>query len=173
MRGVLKMVVAVLVLGGVACSEAPAPRECLAGEPRAFFSEADAGVYFHEFKAAGQSSFESVGFTNSEPLNIQQIGCDTLVQTFEVDVDNSVDTWSALKAVVEQRFTAYSQIDRRLLPLQQYARVMQAVPDDFPVGAPANLAPGLTLRFFKVPTPENTRWQIRFEQDLTQVQGGQ
>jgi hypothetical protein len=47
---------------------------------------------------------------------------------------------------------------------------LEIIPENFPVAQPANLAPGLTVRFFKLPTADGTTWQVVYEQDLTAVQ---
>jgi len=125
-----------------------------------------------DFKRDGQSSYEEVVFRNGDGLAISQVGCDTVIQTFEMPTDRSLQSFPAFKRLASERFRAYAQIDPRLYPFGQYARVLEAVPDAFPLGAPANLAPGLTVRAFRVPTINGTTWQVRYEQDLTMVEGG-
>ena len=148
-------------------------RVCLGGEPRPFFRHEDQGVERHRFTANGQSSQETIVFAGGEMLTVSQVGCDTIIQTFEMLVDDAVDNWPFFKATVIERFQRYGRIDARLYPFDHYASFLEAIPEDFPIGAPANLAPGLTVRFFKVPTLEGTTWQVRYEQDLTQVSRGQ
>ena len=163
-----------LLLVLVACG-APdrSQRVCINGEPTAFFREGDSTVLRVQFSRSGQSSQEDIEFSNGPVLRINQVGCDTVIQTFELPTTRDVQSFPAFKRVALERFRAYAQIDPRLYPFGQYARVLEAVPDEFPVGAPANLAPGLIVRAFRVPTTNGTTWQVRYEQDLTQVENPQ
>ena len=157
-----------------ACGGSQAPeRACLNGQPEAFFRAADSSVAQVNFDRSGQSSREDVLFADGQSLSISQVGCDTVIQTFELPTGREVESFPTFKRLAAERFRGYAQIDPRLYPFGQYARVLEAVPDEFPIGAPANLAPGLTVRAFRVPTTNGTTWQVRYEQDLTQVQRAQ
>ena len=150
-------------------SEKKEARICLAGEPRPIFKTGDNGVHEHKFFPEGQFSQEFVRFKTGELLSIIQTGCDTLVQTFELQVPDSVQTWPSFRRLALERFLRYGNLDPRHFAFGQYAKALEVLPPDFPIAQPANLAPGLTVRFFKLPTPEGTTWQVVYEQDLTQI----
>ena len=145
---------------------------CLSGDPRPFFRKEDKGVSEHAFNVSGRQSTEHIRFDDGQVLDILQDGCDIFNQTFELTVAPEVDSWPKIRAVAVEQFSKYAQIDRRLFAFDQYAKILEAIPENFPVGAPANMAPGLTIRFFKLPTPVGNQWQIRYEQDLAAASGG-
>jgi len=155
--------------GGEQGEAAKEPRNCLAGEPRAIFKTGDNGVYEHNFIPEGQLSQEFIRFTTGELLTIIQTGCDTLIQTFEIPVPDSVQTWPSFRRLALKRFNRYGNLDPRHYAFGQYAKALEVLPLDFPIARPANLAPGLTVRFFKIPSNGGTTWQVVYEQDLTQV----
>ncbi len=155
--------------GGSESAQAEEDRICLAGEPRPIFKTGDNGVYEHKFLPEGQYSQEFVRFETGELLSIIQAGCDTLIQTFELPVPDSVQSWPSFRRLALERFMRYGNLDPRHFAFGQYARALEVLPPNFPIAQPANLAPGLTVRFFKLPTPEGTTWQVVYEQDLTQI----
>jgi len=144
-------------------------RICLAGEPRPIFKPDDNGVHEHNFLPNGQFSQEHVRFKTGELLSIMQKGCDTLIQTFELPVPDSVQSWPSFKALALERFNRYGNLDPRHFAFGQYARALEVLPPNYPIAQPANLAPGLVVRFFKLPTATGTTWQVVYEQDLTQI----
>lgn len=160
------------LLGLIACGGVSVEKEdriCIAGEPRAIFKPEDQGVYEHKFLPEGQFSQEFVRFDNNELLTIMQSGCDTLIQTFELTVPDSVQSWPSFRRVLAERLYNYASLDPRLYSFKMYSDFLDVIPDEFPIAQPVNRAPGLTIRFFKVPTADQTTWQIVYEQDLTQV----
>ncbi len=161
-----------LMLAGCGGSESAAEKEdriCIAGEPRPIFKQEDTGVHEHKFLPDGQFSQEHIRFKSGELLSIMQKGCDTIVQTFELPVPDTVQSWPSLKRVFTERIYRYANLEPRLYSFKAYADFLEVIPDDFPVAQPVNRAPGLIIRFFKLPTAENTTWQIVYEQDMTQV----
>ena len=164
---------AVLVLASCGADRAPDrdahPRECLSGEARPFFRPADSTVVAHDFRQnpGRGGSVELVRFAARPPLEITQRGCDTLEQTFTLAIDTAATAWPQARAAAVARLRELAALDARLYALAEYARGVEVVPDDFPVGAPANLAPGLTLRAVPLPTPGSNTWQISFVQDFT------
>jgi len=71
--------------------------------------------------------------------------------------------------VLNERFYQYANLDPRPYSFKMYSDFLEVIPNDFPQAQPVNRAPGLIIRFFKLPTAEGTTWQIVYEQDLTQV----
>ncbi|MFK8054677.1 MAG: hypothetical protein AB8F78_01045 [Saprospiraceae bacterium] len=159
----------ITAIGCGSSSSEPEARICLAGEPRSIFKADDNGVFEHKFLPNGQFSQEHIRFKTGELLSIMQKGCDTLIQTFELPVPDSVQTWPSFRRLALERFMRYGNLDPRHFAFGQYARALEVLPPNFPIAQPANLAPGLTVRFFKLPTAEGTTWQVVYEQDLTQV----
>ena len=160
--------VIVLGLGAAGCATATdGAGDCRAGTPRSVFREDLPGVTRHSFERHGQRSSEAVQFATREALFLQQEGCDTLRQTLELPVPDTVDTWPKFKALASRRFDRYTEIDESLLAFAGYARALRAVPDDYPVAQPAPMAPGLTMRVYEVPNADFRTWQIVLEQDLS------
>lgn len=152
------------------CGNDPAPlSDCRAGAPEPIFSEGDGWVLAHDFERSGQISREKV-VAASDSLIVEQAGCDTLVQTFEFAVADSVEGWSDFRAVAAQRLRGWARRGERYFQFEQYANAVEAVPPGFPTGQTADLAPGLTMRAFPLPTESPRRWTLRFEQDLSGAQ---
>lgn len=144
----------------------PSAVECRAGEPRPIFADDAPYLLRHEFRREGQVSTETAA-TASDSLVIEQAGCDTLVQAFTFAVADSVVDWAGFRRDAANRFTAWAQADPQLFAFEQYARAVTSVPPEYPEGQPADLAPGLTLRAYPLPTTAPRRWRLRLEQDLT------
>ena len=160
-------------LAGVGCAgDAEPAGDCRAGSPEPIFSAEATWVERHEFDRQGQRSRELL-LTDADSLLVEQAGCDTLVQQFELTVADSVADWAAFRPVAAGRFNALAARDPALFQFEQYARAVEAVPADFPTGQPADLAPGLTLRAYPLPVRSPSRWVVRFEQDLTLAGGAQ
>ena len=161
------------VVGMLGCGdEASADTACRAGTPEPIFSEEDAFVVRHSFERSGQASRETV-VAADDSLVIEQAGCDTLVQSFEFAVADSVDTWADFRGAAAKRLRAWSRRGAAYVTFEQYANAVEAVPPDFPTGRPADLAPGLTLRAYPLPTDAPRRWTLRLEQDLSGAQVSQ
>ena len=150
----------------LACVSEVAQRECLAGEPRAVFSPADSTVVAHDFSAEGQSSIETIAFTNGLLLALTQRGCDTLVQDFTLGHDSLSADYAAFVPQAAATFYALGGIDARLSAFSEYGRILSSVPADAPPGAPVDLAPGLSVRITGLPTPGRTSWRVVYTQDL-------
>ena len=144
----------------------PPPPACRAGEPEPVFAGDEPWLTRHAFERAGQRSREAVA-TATDSFVLEQGGCDTLVQQFEFAVDDSVATWPQFRRDAADRLNAWSRTDERYFRFAQYANALTSVPPEFPLGRPADLAPGLTLRAYPLPTDSPRRWILRLEQDLT------
>lgn len=144
----------------------PQPPACRAGEPEPVFAADEPWLTRHAFERAGQRSREAVA-TATDSLVLEQSGCDTLVQRFEFAVADSVVTWPQFRRDAADRLRAWSRTGERYFRFEQYANALTSVPPEFPLGRPAALAPGLTLRAYPLPTRSPRRWVVRIEQDLT------
>ncbi len=154
------------------CDGGATARECLAGEPRAIFEATDSTVVAHDFRLRGATSDETVGFSNGLLLAIAQRGCDTLRQEFILSHD-SLSTEP--QTFVRQAIAAFYQLATltpRLAGFAEYGRILGSVPENFPPGAPVDLAPGLSVRIVRLPTPNKPSWRLTITQDLGVPRGG-
>lgn len=155
----------------LACGTSSA-RECLAGSPTPIFSPEDSTVIAHDFEATGQRSLETVAFANGLLIALEQQGCDTVRQEFTLAHDSLALDLPTFRGQARATFTQLSTLDPRLRLFSEYARLVASLPENISEGAPAILAPGLTLRIIRLPTPVKPSWQVTFEQDLaSSVQG--
>ena len=156
----------VAVFLAASCGDARAPRECLAGEPRAIFTPADSTVVAHDFRPAGQASLETVAFADGLLLALAQRGCDTLVQDFTLAGARLPTDYAAFVPAAAATFYALGGLDPRLGGFSEYGRILSSVPGDAPEGRPVDLAPGLSVRITGLPTPAQTSWRVVYTQDL-------
>ena len=155
-----------VLLAATACGTPTQTRECLAGEPRAIFEDSDSTVVAHDFRAVGSSSDETVAFANGLLLAVAQTGCDTLQQEFIMAHDSLSTDPQAFVGQAIATFYQLSTLSPRLLGFAEYARILGTVPETFPAGAPVDLAPGLSVRIVRLPTPNKPSWRLTITQDL-------
>ncbi len=149
-----------------ACGSSERPRECLAGEPRAIFAESDSTVVAHDFRTDRNTSDETVAFDNGLLLAVAQRGCDTLQQEFIIAHDSLSADPQAFVGQAIATFYQLSTLSARLVGFAEYGRILGSVPENFPPGAPVDLAPGLSVRIVRLPTPNKPSWRLIITQDL-------
>ena len=144
-----------------------AERECLSGEPRPIFSETINGIAAHAFESNGQSATETISFADGTAMDIAQAGCDTLRQDLSFLLPPEFASWPSAKREISARLNRYGTLAPQLLGLGQYADMIEQIPDGAPEARPEILAPGLALRYYRVPVDAGTGWRIRLTQDLS------
>lgn len=104
-----------LLLGIVACNE---EKKCPYGSPKPIFSPSMNGVENHSFEREEQKAIEQVTIPEYDfSLEIQQSGCEQLVQTFRFDLEGEVDRSIPAPAcanIAATLFHGLSQLDPEL-----------------------------------------------------------
>lgn len=156
-------------------SPGAAGRPCAAGTPEAIFAATDPGVLDHRFELRGQRGDEEASFGDGSRLELRQSGCDTLEQAFTLHFaeGTAAVAWDSARTLIAGQFNAYARLDAHLLTFGQYANAVAAVPREFPMPEPANLAPGLSLRAYPVPGDGGRSWLVEFRQVLGAPNGAQ
>ena len=156
----------------MSCGRSDGQRECLAAEPGPVFREGDSTLVAHDFELVGRSSIETVAFADGLLLSLAQRGCDTLTYEFILAQDNLGVGVEQFVGEAIARFDGLAALEPRLRGFARYGRILESLPEEFREGAPVDLAPGLTVRITRLPTPRQPSWRIVYTQDLGAPQTG-
>lgn len=152
MRTILSLILTSVLFFGCENSTEKS-QECPLGQPTPIFSDSLNQVQAHQFELNGQSSLETVSFTNGVVLELAQSGCEEISQEFQFklkEIENKGNTLSWVNAGVQQ-FRFMSGLDEKYAPFFQWATSIDDQKEKFALNTPMELAPGFFVTFNKVP----------------------
>ncbi|MDZ7877056.1 MAG: hypothetical protein U5L45_05270 [Saprospiraceae bacterium] len=152
------------------CSNAD--KTCKSGTPKAIFTNTMPTVKKHYFELKKEASGEQVGvemvaFENKLLLEIEQSGCNAVVQQFSFIMfgkfpeQTNDELW---KALAVRHFRDLAKLDPTLTAFNAWADAIETVKKDLKLGETMPLSDGFTARVDKIVSADKATLVVQFSQ---------
>lgn len=140
--------------------------KCKYGEPVAIFSDETPDVIKRSFTGNGQTAIEEASFKNGMSVEIQQSGCDDILQVFQFRVERPSEGEPNWFLVAGEQFNYIGNLSEKLEPLLMWGTVINQNAGGFKYGLPLEVDQGFFIKIDKIESGKNAILTVELSENL-------